>query len=410
MAVNGARRVAVTGFGIVSCIGNDPERVETALREGRSGIRFDNEYAERGLNSRVSGIPDISNEPQIERKTRRFMGDAAVFAHHAMRKAIDHARVTTSQVSNPRTGLIVGSGVGSTIQQHRALETFRVHGLAKVAPYYVPQVMGSTTSACLAVNWEILGPSYSINSACSSAAHCIGHAARLISSGVIDRAFAGGAEEVSWTSSMLFDAMGALSTRWNDAPQSASRPYDKDRDGFVIAGGAGILVLEEIGAARSRGATIYAELAGYGASSDGKDMVQSDPAGSARAMREALAMANEPRIDYINTHATSTVVGDTAELIAVKNVFEGRMPLVSSTKGLTGHPIAAAGAHEAIYCLLMMNGSFVAASENIYSPDQALLDIQIVRKVVANPVNAVLSNSIGFGGSNASLIFLRTDR
>lgn len=401
------RRVVVTGLGIVSCIGNDVATVTDALRQSRSGITHVAEYAELGLNSQVAGIPDVSGEPAIDRKARRFMADAAIYAHHAMRKAVNDARLTAAEIADPRTGLIVGSGVGSPYQHVKAAEIFRSRGLSKLTPYYVPQVMGSTTSACLAMAYGIQGPSYSITSACASSAHCIGNAADQIRFGLMDRAFVGGAEEVCWTSTMLFDAMGALSTKHNATPLTASRPFDRDRDGFVIAGGAGILVLEAEEVARARGATIYAEIAGYAACSDGKDMVQPDARGAARAMRSAIANAGNPQIDYINTHATSTPLGDAAELEGIRQVFGDSTPAVSSTKGLTGHAIAASGVQEAIYCLLMMEHGFIAGSANLFDPDPVTTGIPIVRKTTDGRIDHALSNSIGFGGSNVSLIFRR---
>lgn len=397
----------VTGLGIVSCIGNDPDTVAAALRDRRCGIRAIPEYSELGLRSWVAGVPDLSGEPAIDRKTRRFMADAAVYAHHAMRKAVDDAGLTPADVSHPRVGLIVGSGVGSPYQHDQALETFRDRGIAKLPPYYVPQVMGSTTSACLAMAYGIEGPSYSITSACASSAHCIGNGADLVRHGVVDRMFVGGAEEVCWTSTVLFDAMGALSTRRNHEPATASRPFDRDRDGFVIAGGAGILVLEAEETARARGARIYAEVGSYGATSGGKDMVQPSAEGAARAMRLALANAGLSKVDYINTHATSTPLGDIAELEAIRQVFPDTPPAVSSTKGLTGHSIAASGVHEAIFCLLMMERGFLAASANLFDPDPAAEGIPLLRETADRPVNAVLSNSIGFGGTNVSLVFRR---
>lgn len=403
------RKVVVTGIGIVSCIGNDADAVCHALQQGQSAIRHVPEYAELGFNSQVAGIPDLADEPAIDRKTRRFMADAAIYAHHAMRKAIDDAALSAPQVTDPRTGLIVGSGVGSPYQHVKAAEILKARGLSKLTPYYVPQVMGSTTSASLAMAFGIQGPSYSITSACATSAHCIGNAADQIRFGLLDRAFVGGAEEVCWTSTMLFDAMGALSSRHNATPETASRPFDKDRDGFVIAGGAGILVLEAEETARARGAHIYGEVAGYAALSDGKDMVQPDARGAARAMRQAIERAGSPRIDYINTHATSTPLGDAAELEGIRQVFGADCPPISSTKGLTGHAIAASGVQEAIYCLLMMRRGFVAGSANLFTPDAASAGLPIVRQSQAQAIETALSNSIGFGGTNVSLIFRRLD-
>jgi 3-oxoacyl-[acyl-carrier-protein] synthase-1 len=400
-------RVVITGLGIVSCIGNDLETVADALRHSRSGIRHVPEYEELGLSSRVAGIPDISGEPAIDRKLRRFMGDASIYAYHAMRKAIDDAEIPAEDIRSPRTALIVGSGVGSPYRHNQALEIFKEKGLEKLLPYYVPQVMGSTTSANLALAFKVGGPSYSITAACASSAHCIGNASELIRHGVVDRAFVGGSEEVCWTSTVLFDAMGALSTGWNNRPEQASRPFDQGRDGFVIAGGAAILLLESETAARRRGARIYGEVAGYGATSDGSDMVQPDVRGASRAMEAALAAAGSPRVDYINPHATSTPLGDTAELDAIRAMFGGDIPLISGTKGLTGHSIAAIGAQEAIFCLLMMDQGFVAGSGNLAAPDPGYEDMPLIRQTIRKDIDTCLTNSIGFGGTNASLVLAR---
>ncbi|HZX30396.1 MAG TPA: beta-ketoacyl synthase N-terminal-like domain-containing protein [Rhodocyclaceae bacterium] len=401
------QRVVITGLGIVSCIGNDLETVADALRHSRSGIRQVPEYAELGLNSRIAGIPDISGEPAIDRKLRRFMGDASIYAYHAMRKAIEDAEIPSEDIRSPRTALIVGSGVGSPYRHHQALEIFKERGLDKVLPYFVPQVMGSTTSANLALAFKVGGPSYSITAACASSAHCIGNASELIRHGVVDRAFVGGSEEVCWTSTVLFDAMGALSTRWNDRPEQASRPFDQGRDGFVIAGGAGILLLESEESARRRGAKIYGVVAGYGATSDGTDMVQPDARGAARAMQAALAAAGNPPIDYINPHATSTPLGDIAELEAIRTVFGKEIPAITGTKALTGHSVAAIGAQEAIFCLLMMERGFIAGSANLENIDAGYQDMPLVRQTAECTVSRCLSNSMGFGGTNASLVLAR---
>lgn len=401
------RRVVVTGLGIVSCIGNDLDEIEHALREGSSGLRFVPDYAELGLRSCVAGIPDISDEPFIDRKIRRFMGDAALYAHHAMRRALVDAELSQAMISTPRTGLIVGSGVGSPFEHLAAIDMLRAKGLAKVLPYTVPRVMGSTTSACLATAFGIQGASYSITSACATSAHCIGHGTELIQLGKQNIVIAGGAEEVRWTSTMLFDAMGALSTAYNDS--TASRPYDTGRDGFVIAGGAGILVLEELGHAHRRGAHIYGEIVGYGACSDGLDMVTPAADGAARAMRLALAEAGGS-IDYINAHATSTPLGDVRELAAIREVFggtDGDVPMISSTKGLTGHPIAAAAAHEAVYSLLMIDRDFIAGCAHIEEADPACAGLPILMSSTERRIDSIMSNSFGFGGTNASLIFRR---
>ena len=398
------RRVAITGLGIVSCIGNTQDAVAAALRTGSSGIRAVPEYAELGLRSCVAGIPDITHEAPVDRKLRRFMGDASLYAYHAIRQAVDDARLGQALVSNPRTGLVVGSGVGSPFEHVAAVDKLRAAGLSKVLPYTVPRVMGSTTSACLSTALGIQGVSFSITSACATAAHCIGHGAELIQFGKQDRVFVGGAEEVRWTSTVLFDAMGALSTGYNDA--TASRPYDETRDGFVIAGGAGILVLEELEHARKRGARIYSEIVGYGACCDGADMVTPAAEGAARAMRLALA-DQAPRIDYINTHATSTRLGDVSELKAIEAVFGDALPLISSTKGSTGHPIAASAAHEAIFCQLMLDGDFLAGCANLKHLDPACEAWPILTRSIERRVDTVMSNSFGFGGTNASLVFRR---
>jgi len=398
------RRVVVTGMGIVSCLGNDLDTVEVALREGRSGIRYVPEYAELGLRSCVAGIPDLSAEAPVDRKIRRYMGDAALYAYHAMRRALSDAGLEQDAVASPRTGLVVGSGVGSPFEHSLAVDTLRAKGIGKVLPYGVPRIMGSTTSACLATAFGIQGASYSMSSACATAAHCLGHATDLIRFGKQDTVIAGAAEEVCWTTTMPFDAMGALSSTHNDS--SASRPYDVSRDGFVIAGGAGILVLEELEQARSRRARIYAEVAGYGACSDGLDMVTPSAEGAARAMRLALAEAGGA-VDYINTHATSTRIGDVSELAAIREVFGSEVPLISSTKGLTGHPIAAAAAHEAIYSLLMLEREFVAGCANLKQPDALCAGLPILAQSIERRIDSFMSNSFGFGGTNACLVFRR---
>ncbi|MGH6627407.1 MAG: beta-ketoacyl synthase N-terminal-like domain-containing protein [Burkholderiaceae bacterium] len=391
-------------MGIVSCLGNRLDAVERALREGRCGVRYMPEYAELGLRSCVAGVPDISDAPPVERKIRRFMGDAALYAYHAMHSALADAGLARQEVSTPRTGLVVGSGVGSPFEHVSAVDSLRERGIAKVPPYVVPRVMGSTTSACLSTAFGIQGASYSMTSACTTSAHCIGHGAELIQSGKQDVIFAGGSEEVRWTSTVLFDAMGALSTTYNDA--TASRPYDAGRDGFVIAGGAGMLVLEELDHARRRGARIHGELVGYGTCSDGLDMVTPATEGAARAMRLALAEAGGC-VDYINAHATSTPLGDLRELAAIREVFGHNVPMISSTKGLTGHPIAAAAAHEAIYALLMLRGGFLAGCAHLDQPDPACAGLPILRRRVERRIDTVMSNSFGFGGTNASLVFRR---
>ena len=398
------RRVVITGMGIVSCLGNDLDAVEIALREGKSGIRPVPEYAELGLRSCVAGIPDVEGEPPVDRKLRRFMGDASLFAYHAMRQAVEDAGLHKKLLSHPRTGLVVGSGVGSPFEHVAAVDKLREGGLSKVLPYTVPRVMGSTTSACLSTAFGIQGASYSMTSACATAAHCMGHGTELIQLGKQDVVVVGGAEEVRWTSTVLFDAMGALSTSFND--ETASRPFDAARDGFVIAGGAGILVLEELEHARQRGAKIYAEVVGYGACCDGQDMVTPSSDGAARAMRLALAESGG-RVDYINAHATSTRLGDVSELAAIRDVFGDDLPVISSTKGQTGHPIAAAAAHEAIYSLLMLERGFLAGCANISQLDPECAGMPILTATVERHIDTVMSNSFGFGGANASLIFRR---
>ena len=398
------RRVVVTGLGIVSCLGNDLASVESALREGRPGISVVPEYTELGLRSQVAGIPSLDQEPVVDRKLRRFMGDAALYAYHAMRHAIADGGLDPALISHPRTGLVVGSGVGSPFEHVAAADQLRQFGLSKVAPYTVPRVMGNTTSACLSTAFAIQGSSYSLASACATSAHCIGNAADLIRMGRQDVVFAGGAEEVKWTSTALFDAMGALSTAYNDA--TASRPFDAGRDGFVIAGGAAILVLEELEFAKRRGATIYAELAGYGACCDGADMVSPSPQGAARTMRLALEEAGGG-IDYLNAHATSTRVGDASELEAIRAVFGCRVPVISSTKGLTGHSIAATAAQEAVFSLLMLKHGFVAGCANVSRLDAACAGLPILLASENRRIESVMSNSFGYGGTNASLIFRR---
>jgi 3-oxoacyl-[acyl-carrier-protein] synthase-1 len=400
------RRVVITGMGIVSCLGNDQASVAAALREGRSGIRHVPEYAELGLRSQVAGVPEIDLEAQIERKQKRFMGDAAAYAHVAMRDAIADAGLETSQVSHERSGLIAGSGGGSPQWQIETGDLLRNKGVRKVGPYMVPRTMCSTVSAALATAYGIRGLSYSIAAACATSAHCIGAAADLIRHGAQDVMFAGGGEEVHWGMTSQFDAMGALSTHHNDTPASASRPYDATRDGFVIAGGGGMLVLESLEHAQARGARIHAELLGYGVTSDGVDMVAPSGEGAVRCMRMAMTGVKSP-IDYINTHGTSTPLGDVTELESLRSVFADAMPPLSSTKALSGHSLGAASVHEAIYCLLMMKGGFLAGSANIGELDPACASYPILRESRNAEVNTVLSNSFGFGGTNGSLVLGR---
>lgn len=402
------RRVVVTGIGIVSSIGNDRNEVLNSLRAGRSGIEFSPEYAELGLRSQVHAPLRIDTEALIDRKLRRFMGDAAAYAYIAMRQAIEDAGLTPEQVSQPRAGLVAGSGGASTANVVAAADTLRQKGIRRVGPYMVPRTMSSTLSACLSTSFGIRGVNYSISSACATSAHCIGNGMELIQLGKQDIVFAGGGEELHWTLSLLFDAMGALSSKYNETdPARASRAYDADRDGFVISGGGGMLVLEELEHARARGARIYAELVGYGATSDGVDMVQPSGEGAVRCMRQALA--NVPgEVDYINTHGTSTPIGDVKELEAIRNVFGERIPPFSSTKSLTGHALGAAGVHEAIYSLLMLQNDFICASAHIERLDPAAEGMPVVRQRRDGVrLNTVLSNSFGFGGTNASLVFQR---
>ncbi len=401
------RRVVVTGLGIVSSIGNNKSEVTESLRAGRSGIEFCQEYADLGFRSRIHGPIHLDLAEVIDRKSKRFMGDGAAFNYIAMREAIDDAGLGEDVVSSFRTGLVMGSGGPSTSNIVQAADILREKGLKRVGPYMVTRTMSSTNSACLATPFGIRGINYSMSSACATSAHCIGHGAELIQMDKQDVVFAGGGEEVHWTMTVLFDAMGALSSKYNDAPETASRPYDARRDGFVISGGAGVLVLEELEHAKTRGAKIYAELAGYGATSDGYDMVQPSGEGAVRCMQQALATVDTP-IDYINAHGTSTPVGDIHELEAVREVFGSDLPKIASTKSLTGHGLGAAGVNEAIYSLLMMEESFIAASTNISDLDPAAVGFPIVSELQDNvPISCAMSNSFGFGGTNATLVFQR---
>ena len=401
------RRVVVTGLGIVSSIGNNKQEVLDSLREGRSGIEFSQEYADLGFRSQVHGPVRLDTAELIDRKLRRFMGDAAAFNYLAMGQAIEDAGLTEEQVSNPRSGLVVGSGGASNENVVLAADLLRSKGVRKVGPFMVPRTMGSTTSACLGTAYKIKGVSYSISSACSTSAHCIGNAMELIQMGKQDIVFAGGGEELHWSQSVLFDAMGAMSSKYNETPNKASRAFDENRDGFVIAGGGGLLVLEELEHAKARGAKIYAELVGYGATCDGHDMVQPSGEGAVRCMQQALSTV-EGRVDYINAHGTSTPVGDTKELGAMREVFGDDLPHINSTKSLTGHALGAAGVNEAIYTILMMENDFVAASANIEIIDPAAEPFPIARERIDNAgLNTVMSNSFGFGGTNATLVFQR---
>lgn len=402
------RRVVVTGIGIVSSIGTNKAEVIDSLRLGRSGILGSEEYRELGFRSQVYAPIRLDPDDLIDRKVRRFMGDGAAFNYIAMQEAIADAGLKATEVSNPRTGLIMGSGGPSTSNMLTAWQTFREKGVKKVGPYMVPRSMSNTNSACLATPFQIKGVNYSISSACATSAHCIGSAAEQIQLGKQDIVFAGGGEEVHWTMSVLFDAMGALSSKYNDTPETASRPYDSDRDGFVISGGGGVLVVEELEHAKARGARIYAELTGYGATSDGYDMVQPSGEGAVRCMQQAMATMTAARVDYINAHGTSTPVGDIRELEAMKNVFGAAVPPVSSTKSLTGHALGAAGVHEAIYSLLMMEQDFISASANIQNLDAGAAGVPIVRERIDGArIDTAMSNSFGFGGTNATLIFQR---
>ena len=402
------KRIVITGLGIVSSIGNNSEEVLASLQEGRSGITFAEDYQKLGFRSHVRGAINIDLDDFIDRKVKRFMGDGAAFNYIAMQQAITDSGLEESDVSNVRTGLIMGSGGPSTSNLVAAADILREKGIKRVGPYMVTRAMSSTNTACLATPFKIKGINYSITSACATSAHCIGNAMEQIQLGKQDIVFAGGGEEVHWTMSVLFDGMGAMSSKYNDTPESASRPYDEARDGFVISGGGGVLVLEELEHAKARGAKIYAELTGYGATSDGYDMVQPSGEGAIRCMQQAMATV-DAKVDYINAHGTSTPVGDTRELEALRQVFDAEaMPYITSTKSLTGHALGAAGVNEAIYSLLMMKNNFISASANITSMDPGAEGMPIVatRKDDVT-LNTIMSNSFGFGGTNASLIFQR---
>jgi len=400
------KRVVITGAGIVSCLGNDLTTVEAALRAGTSGIQAIPQFAEHGLRSQIGGLPHIDLEARIDRKQLRFMGDAAAYAQIALHDAIAQSGLSAVHISHPRTGLIMGSGGGSPANQIEAADTLRAKGIRRVGPYQVTRCMGSTVSACLATNFAIKGINYSITSACSTSAHCIGAAAQQIAWGMQDVMFAGGGEELSWGMALLFDGMGALSSKYNATPERASRAYDAERDGFVIAGGGGAVVLESLEHAQARGATVLAELIGFGATSDGEDMVAPSGEGAMACMRQALQTVDGP-VDYINTHGTSTPVGDMQEVRALQAVFGDQVPPFSSTKSLTGHSLGATGVQEAIYCLLMLGGGFIAGSVNVQTPDPALGNMPLVTQTRAATLNTVLSNSFGFGGTNACLVLRR---
>ena len=404
------RRAVITGIGIVSCIGNNKAEVTDSLKNGISGITRNESYADIGMRSHVSGSVNIDTEGLIDRKILRFMGDASAYSYISMLEAIEDAGLNEAQVSNSRSGLVAGSGGGSPEDQLSSTDIVRAKGVRRVGAYRVPRTMSSSVSACLATPFKIKGVNYSISSACATSAHCIGHAAELIQLDKQDIVFAGGGESEHWTLSHMFDAMGALSTKFNETPIKASRAFDSDRDGFVIAGGGGMLVVEELDHALKRGAKIYAEISGYGATSDGFDMVAPSGEGGARAMKAAIG-AREEQIDYINTHGTSTPTGDVAELKAIKEVFGNKMPTINSTKSLTGHSLGAAGAQEAIYSLIMMENNFIAASANIETLDEEAQGLPIALECEHNKqLSNILSNSFGFGGTNASLLFTRYDR
>jgi 3-oxoacyl-[acyl-carrier-protein] synthase-1 len=398
------KRVVITGYGIVSCLGNDRQAVLDSLMHGRSGIKFQQQYVDMGMRSHIAGSIDIDADAFIDRKVKRFMGDSAVFAYISLQQAIEQAGLSEDMVSNVRTGIIMGSGGGSSSNQVEAADILRNKGLRRVGPYMVPKTMSSTVSACLATPFHIKGVNYSISSACATSTHCIGNAYELIQMGKQDIVFAGGGEEEHWSLSMMFDAMGALSTKFNETPEKASRTYDADRDGFVIAGGGGAMVVEELEHARQRGANILAEIVGYGATSDGVDMVAPSGEGAVRCMQMATQDLDRP-LDYINTHGTSTPVGDTKELEAIREVFGDKVPPISSSKSLAGHSLGASGVQETIYSLLMMENSFIQASANIENLDEAAKDMPIVTERKDNvELNTVMSNNFGFGGTNACLV------
>jgi len=397
------KRVVITGLGIVSSIGNNAEEVLSSLKAGRSGISKSESFAEAGLKSHVWGKPSIEPKDHIDRKAFRFMGDAAGYAYIAMEQAINDAKLTDEEVSNFRTGIVAGSGGASSENIVLTTDTLRNRGIRRVGPYAVPKTMGSTVSACLATPFKIKGVNYSISSACATSAHCIGNAMELIQLGKQDIVFAGGGEEVHWSLAMMFDGMGALSAGRNDTPELASRTYDADRDGFVISGGGGMVVVEELEHALARGAHIYAEIVGYGATSDGFDMVAPSGEGAVRCMQQAM-QGVEGTVDYLNTHGTSTPVGDVKELGAIQELFGEDSPAISATKAMTGHALGAAGVHEAIYSLLMMENSFVAPSINVETLDEKAQGLDIVTEKRDVDLELIMSNSFGFGGTNATLV------
>jgi len=397
------KRVVITGIGIVSSIGNNATEVLASLKTGKSGITHSESFAEQGLKSNVWGKPDLNIKDHIDRKAVRFMGDAAGYAYIAMDQAIKDSKLTDEQVSDVRTGIVAGSGGASSANIVASSDTLRNRGIRRVGPYAVPKTMGSTVSACLATPFKIKGVNYSISSACATSAHCIGHAMELIQLGKQDIVFAGGGEEVDWSLAMMFDGMGALSAGRNDTPELASRTYDADRDGFVISGGGGMVVVEELEHALARGAHIYAEIVGYGATSDGYDMVAPSGEGAVRCMQQAM-QGVDGKIDYLNTHGTSTPVGDVKELGAIQELFGKKSPAISATKAMTGHALGAAGVHEAIYSILMMENNFVAPSINIDTLDEQAQGLDIVTEKRDVELNLVMSNSFGFGGTNATLV------
>ncbi len=408
MSSNGLRRVAVTGLGVVSPIGSNTAEVTESLRTGKSGIVHSDVYEEMGFRSHVHGAPNVDLDEHIDRKLRRFMGDGAAYNYVAMQQAIADSGLTDADIRHERTGLVMGSGGPSTSAQVAAADIAREKSPKRVGPYAVPKAMCSTLSANMSTAFGMRGLSYSISSACSTSAHCIGNGSELIQMGKQDIVFAGGAEELHWSLSVLFDAMGALSSKYNDTPEKASRAYDANRDGFVIAGGSGVVVLEDMERAQARGAKIYAELVGYGATSDGVDMVAPSGEGAVRCMKMAMAGLGDQKVDYINAHGTSTPVGDMVELAAIREAFGDHSPHISSTKSLTGHSQGATGAHEAIYSMLMMENDFLAASANIEELDPEAGGARIVRERIDNAgLNIVMSNSFGFGGTNATLAFQR---
>ena len=398
------RRAVITGLGVVSCLGNTKEEVRDSLRAGRSGISFNESFREMGLRSHVSGQVDIDLSEHIDRKVLRFMGDAAAYAYIAMQQAVDDSGLDQDDISNPRTGLIAGSGGASSANIIASADTLREKGVRRIGPYVVPRTMGSTVSACLATPFKIKGVNMSITSACATSAHCIGAAWEQIQLGKQDVIFAGGGEEEHWSLASLFDAMGALSTKYNETPGRASRTYDHNRDGFVIAAGAGMVVVEELEHAKARGARIYAEIVGYGATSDGFDMVAPSGEGAVRCMQLARS-TTDAAIDYVNTHGTSTPVGDTRELEAMREVFGDNVPRFGSTKSLCGHSLGATGAQEAIHCLLMLEDDFIAPSINVDDPDPAVADMPLVPSTIEGTgIRTAMTNQLGFGGTNATLI------